>query len=120
LVQISGLHRDLDGCGGPDKVVDMEGMMDGMILQIADLEEVNSFVAKVSAEIIKAESKFPQWPFDLIHGAAIIGEEAGEILQAALQHNYNKKRDTKHIEEETIQCAAMCLRYWVHLRRRLP
>ncbi len=38
----------------------------------------------VFAELRYAERKFPGWPEDPVHAAAILAEEAGELVKAAL------------------------------------
>jgi len=39
-------------------------------------------------ELEAAERKFPKFPRDAIHAAAIVAEESGELVQAALQYTY--------------------------------
>ena len=39
----------------------------------------------VNKEMERAKTKFPWWPEDQIHAAAIVAKEAGELLQTALQ-----------------------------------
>ena len=71
------------------------------------------------AELRRAEAKFPGWPRDLIHGAAIVAEESGELVQAALQATYNEPRDydLTHAYKEATQVAAMGLRMMLALNR---
>jgi len=66
-----------------------------------------------------AEAKFPKWPIDQIHGAGVLVEEAGETMQAAINHVYQGESDER-IEEEAIQTAAMAVRLiiWLRSRRR--
>lgn len=61
-------------------------------------------------ELKKAEEKYPRWPDDVIHAAAIINEESGELTQAALQYCY-EEGDEKRIWEEAVQVGAMALRF---------
>lgn len=71
--------------------------------------DVLSIFDEVREELESAKLKHPQFPLDIIHGAAVIVEEAGEIVKASLQWTYE---DGKMIEvyQETLQTAAMCFR----------
>lgn len=71
-------------------------------------------IQDVKEELVRAERKHPEWPGDRIHQAAIVGEEAGELLQAALQYQYEWGEITK-VRHEAIQTAAMALRLLVSL-----
>lgn len=64
----------------------------------------------IIGEVQMAEEKHPEWPKDHIHGAAIVAEESGELVQAALQHTYEKGQYYK-MHKEAIQTAATCLRF---------
>lgn len=61
-------------------------------------------------ELKRAEKKFPYWPDDKIHAAAIVNEESGELIRAALQHKY-EGGEFGELKKEAIQCAAMCVRF---------
>ena len=50
------------------------------------------------------------WPIDIIHGAAIVGEEAGEVLKAALQHTYESKEYGPCLDE-AIHTAVTAMRF---------
>lgn len=76
--------------------------------------KVNGHVAdlvirEIFAELRKAEEKFPGWPEDNIHGVAILVEEAGEAMQAALDVYYRGK-DIDFLKKELAQSAAMAIR----------
>ena len=60
-------------------------------------------------ECIEARKKHPAWPNDEIHAAAIVSEEAGELVRAALQSVYEGGK-LAHIQREAIQTAATCIR----------
>ena len=61
-------------------------------------------------EVSRASEKHPSWPADIIHGASIICEEAGELMRAAVQYEREGgKRD--EIKKEAIQVAATCIRF---------
>ncbi len=67
-------------------------------------------IEAVFAELYRAEEKHPEWPEDVIHRAAIVAEESGELVQAALQNVY-ESGSKEHMIEEAIQTAAMALRF---------
>lgn len=49
-----------------------------------------SVIEEIFSELRKAEAKFPGWPDDVVHGAGIVAEEAGETMQAALGLYYGR------------------------------
>ena len=61
------------------------------------------------AELRRAEAKYPEWPADLIHQVAIMQEESGEAIRAALNHVYHGE-PLADVRGELVQTAAMCLR----------
>lgn len=64
-------------------------------------------------ELNKAESKYPLWPEDVIHAVAIMIEEAGESMKAALEYVYESgSRDD--LIKELAQTGAMVLRVLMH------
>lgn len=71
-------------------------------------------IGLIFAELRKAEKEFPTWPSDPVHGAAILAEEAGESVQAALDLYYGRGGVDKLIEE-TAQAGAMAIRLLIHL-----
>jgi len=71
-------------------------------------------ISLIFEELRKAEQKFPTWPSDPVHGAAILAEEAGESVQAALDLYYGRGGKAKLIEE-TAQAGAMAIRLLIHL-----
>jgi hypothetical protein len=70
---------------------------------------------EIKAEYERAEEKFPIWPDDPIHAAAIVGEESGELLQAALQCEY-EDGDAESMVKEAIHTAAMAVRFLMNAR----
>ena len=64
--------------------------------------------------VLKAERKFPGWPNDPIHGAAVVGEKSGELTQAALQFTYEHGR-REAMRKEACHVAATAIRflYWL-------
>jgi hypothetical protein len=65
-------------------------------------------------ELKHAERKFPTFPTDPIHAAAIVVEEAGELQQAALQFTY-ENRDIDRVKDEAVQVGAMALRFLLNV-----
>ena len=64
----------------------------------------------IQKELARAKVKFPWWPVDPIHAAAIVNEEAGELTQAALQFTYEKGPYIAMLDE-AVQVAAMAIRF---------
>jgi len=74
--------------------------------------------ALIDDELDRAIAQHPDWPNDLIHGAAIVAEEAGELVQAALQTVYDcidLEADYERMRKEAIQTAAMAVRFLENL-----
>lgn len=63
----------------------------------------------VDRELERARQKHRGFPRDPIHGVAIIQEETGEAMRAAIQATH-EGGSYDAIEHELIQSAAMCLR----------
>lgn len=71
--------------------------------------DIGHILSVILDELHSAESKYPEWPKDKIHQAAIVNEESGELIRAALQHKYEGGYD-RNIQKEAIQTAAMGIR----------
>lgn len=65
-------------------------------------------------ELERAENLWPDWPNDKVHAAAVVAEEAGELVQACLDHHY-KKFNYNNIKTEAIQTGAMAVRFLINL-----
>jgi NTP pyrophosphatase (non-canonical NTP hydrolase) len=65
----------------------------------------------IFAELKKAENKFPGWPDDPVHGAAILAEEAGELVKASLDFYYGRYDEIDLMEKEAAQVGAMAIRF---------
>ncbi|MGM0587096.1 MAG: hypothetical protein ACQETE_01660 [Bacteroidota bacterium] len=72
----------------------------------------------ITNELSRAERKFPNWPADPVHQTAIIAEEAGEAVKAALQFTYELETYDP-ITTEAIQTGAMAVRYLDNLPERM-
>ncbi len=68
----------------------------------------------IFAELRKAEQKHPGWPMDQIHAVGILVEEAGEAMQAAIDHTY-AGGDVEKLRTELAQIGAMAIRALLHL-----
>ena len=61
------------------------------------------------AELDNAEENFPEWPTDLAHGMAILGEEYGEAVKATVDFAFHDG-SIDDIREELVQLGAMVFR----------
>ena len=73
---------------------------------------MNALVLReIQDEVERAMRKFPRWPTDPIHAAAVIAEECGELQKAVLEAVYEPHKGSRpNIRTEAVQTAAMCLR----------
>jgi NTP pyrophosphatase (non-canonical NTP hydrolase) len=71
-------------------------------------------VKAILKELDRATKKFPEWPTDPVHAAAVVGEEAGELTRAALQFNW-ECGPSLAMMDEAIQTGAMALRFLMHI-----
>lgn len=63
-------------------------------------------------EVYMAKLKYPAWPIDPIHAAAVVAEECGELVQAAVQAIYEPEKNPPNaLRDEAIQTAAMAIRF---------
>jgi hypothetical protein len=85
---------------------DRQGKRGKMIEQ----KNLNAF-GLVAAEIIAAEKEFPRWPADVVHAAAIVAEESGELTQAALDFYYWRSESIEFMKREAVQTAATAIRF---------
>jgi len=76
---------------------------------VSVVTSVQRVTGQVVRSVLAAEEKFPSWPDDLVHGAAIMSEEAGEAVKAALDYTYGRGFLT-HYRLELLHTAAMCVR----------
>lgn len=71
-------------------------------------------IMELGCELEAAERKFPGWPTDPVHAAAVLQEEAGELVRASLQFTY-KNGDLSAMRREAVQTGAMALRFLLNL-----
>lgn len=75
---------------------------------------MHGYFPTILREKERAEQLHPDWPTDPVRGTAIMVEEAGEALRAALQF-FDEGASIMALRTELIQTAAMCLRGLEHL-----
>jgi hypothetical protein len=66
-------------------------------------------------EVKRAEAKFPNWPTDMIHAAAIVNEESGELTQAALKWTY-EGGEIIEAQKEAVQVACTAIRFLMNFQ----
>lgn len=72
-------------------------------------DELKALV-NIQTELDRAREIHPDWPSDYIYQAAIVQEESGELMRAALQ--YELENASKNaMQTEAVQTAAMALRF---------
>lgn len=72
-------------------------------------QPVESLILEIVMELDRATIKHPNWPDDVIYQAAIVQEECGELMRAAVQLQLENGSEDA-VKKEAIQTAAMCLR----------
>lgn len=72
-------------------------------------------LAQIFSEVERAEKLHPDWPTNPIHQAAIVTEEAGELLQASLNHN-ERRGSKKAMITEAIHTAASVIRFLKNIK----
>jgi NTP pyrophosphatase (non-canonical NTP hydrolase) len=80
----------------------------------ATMPRLAAIALSVFDEVKRAQDKHPAFPLDKIHAAAIVAEEAGELVQASIDHEYSEACPER-LREEAIQTAAMAFRFLFHL-----
>lgn len=64
----------------------------------------------VLQELINAEEIHPEWPKDDVRAAAIVAEEAGELVKAILDHE-EKGTSRFAVTREAVQTAVTAIRF---------
>jgi NTP pyrophosphatase (non-canonical NTP hydrolase) len=75
--------------------------------------DVQQWIICVAMELKAAQTKHAGWTKDFIHAAAVVTEECGELVQAAVQFQYEKGR-YYNMHKEAVQTAAMCIRFLIN------
>jgi NTP pyrophosphatase (non-canonical NTP hydrolase) len=72
--------------------------------------QIKTIINYVVAELESAKKKFPKMEsYDIVHQVAVMNEEAGESIKAALQLYY-EKGTIEELKKELIQTGAMVFR----------
>jgi NTP pyrophosphatase (non-canonical NTP hydrolase) len=78
---------------------------------------IKAVVGAICEEYVRATEVWPDFPTDVVHAAAIVVEEAGELLQAA--NNIRWKDDDianrENLLEEATQVGAMAVRFLANI-----
>lgn len=73
----------------------------------------------IAEELLKAEKKFPGWPKDVVHAAAIVQEECGELVKACLDFYYRRGSKAQVLKEAN-QTGAMIFRLLLNFEDYKP
>jgi NTP pyrophosphatase (non-canonical NTP hydrolase) len=68
----------------------------------------------IAIELDRAEEKFPTFPEDPVHAAAVVAEESGELQRAALQYTYESGA-IKAMRTEAIHTAVTAIRFLANI-----
>lgn len=77
-------------------------------------DKAQAIVDAIFDELGRAQRLHPVWPCDTIHQAAILSEEAGEVVKAANNYVYHGG-DMQQIRNELVQVGAMVVRMLANL-----
>ena len=69
----------------------------------------SKIIALVEKELERSRAKHPVWPIDGVIAAAVVAEESGELIRAALQERY-EGGSHDDVRAEAIQTIASCVR----------
>lgn len=76
---------------------------------------MNTFYNLVQNERDRQDAKWGNQRHDFRIWATILSEENGEVSKAALEY-YFENAGIEEMEEELIQCAAVCKAIWEHIQ----
>ena len=80
----------------------------------SNLDKELTACADIYAELQRAERLHPVWPSDPIHQAAIVSEEAGELVKAVNDMVW-KGASIEDVRAEAVQVGAMAIRFLKNL-----
>jgi selenophosphate synthetase-related protein len=78
---------------------------------------IKAVVGLICEEYIRAVDAWPNFPVEVVHAAAIVAEEAGELLQAANNVRWvdDSVDNRENLLEEATQTGAMAVRFLVNI-----
>ncbi len=97
----------------------MEKSIDKLIEENFPLgaDRCKEVVKLVIHQLSRAVKKHPAFPTDIVHIAAVVTEEAGEVAKAA-NHCYESNESIFNVEGELQHTAATCLRAMLAIHGR--
>ena len=93
----------------------LQGRIDNLIKITRDSTSEERVIDMIYNQLRVAEKKFPGFPHDIVHGACILVEEAGEAAKEALDFFYGRSENTIELEKEVAQTGAMAIRFLLRL-----
>lgn len=72
--------------------------------------ETRFWLLAIAKELERAQVQHPTWPEDVIHRAAIVSEEAGELIRASINYQI-EGLPCDEMMKEGIQTGAMAIRF---------
>lgn len=75
--------------------------------------KIDRVINAIRAELERAMQLHPKWPTDPVRAAAIVSEEAGELVKAVNDYESRKTDDASADYREAIQTAATAIRFCV-------
>jgi len=78
--------------------------------------KIEHIYLEIDNEIRRAKKLHPEWSLDPVHGAAIVAEEAGSVVKAALDFYYGRA-GSHQLQKELIHNAAMAIRFLLNFEK---
>ena len=95
------------------------GLDVAIIRRFLEDQRIVKALAEILLELEWAEKKHPVWPADPVYAAAVVNEEAGELVQACNNHTEGRKtkgRDSMLMAGiEASHTAVTALRFKMHM-----
>ncbi|HAR34681.1 MAG TPA: hypothetical protein DCR95_11540 [Desulfobacter sp.] len=77
-----------------------------------EMIDVGAWFDTILTEYKRAKKLHPVWPTDPIHAAAVVSEEAGELVRAANRFWYEGASEDEMVDE-AVQVGAMAIRFLI-------
>ena len=78
--------------------------------------KLENILTELEEQLRDARAKFPSWCLDPVHGAAIVAEEAGEAVQAALDYYYGRG-GAHQLKKELFHTLTMAVRFLMNFEK---